>query len=76
MLSLMGGKWTIYRKMGEDLVDLICSKEKEQGKEWPKSQTAGLKLLGSCSRKLKDEMLKESGDIGVQLYHTFGGLAK
>lgn len=25
LYSLMGGKWTIYRKMGEDLVDQICS---------------------------------------------------
>ncbi len=24
LLSLMGGKWTIYRKMGEDLVDKIA----------------------------------------------------
>jgi glycerol-3-phosphate dehydrogenase len=32
LLSLMGGKWTIYRKMGEDLVDVICQKEKEKGK--------------------------------------------
>ena len=23
LLSLMGGKWTIYRKMGEDLVNRI-----------------------------------------------------
>ena len=28
LLSLMGGKWTIYRKMGEDLVNLICEKER------------------------------------------------
>ena len=26
MLSLMGGKWTTFRKMAEDLVDVIASK--------------------------------------------------
>lgn len=24
LYSLMGGKWTTYRKMGEDVVDKIC----------------------------------------------------
>jgi glycerol-3-phosphate dehydrogenase len=27
LISLMGGKWTIYRRMGQDLVDLIAKKE-------------------------------------------------
>lgn len=26
LLSLMGGKWTIYRKMGQDIVNIICQK--------------------------------------------------
>ena len=26
LISLMGGKWTIYRKMGADVVDLIYEK--------------------------------------------------
>ena len=42
----MGGKWTIYRKMGEDIVNIICKKEEEKGRKFPKSQTPGLKLLG------------------------------
>ena len=53
LLSLMGGKWTIYRKMGEDLVNIICQKEKEKGKELPASPTAGLKLLGSAPLSLR-----------------------
>jgi glycerol-3-phosphate dehydrogenase len=24
LYSLLGGKWTIYRKMGEDIIDQIC----------------------------------------------------
>jgi glycerol-3-phosphate dehydrogenase len=27
LLSLMGGKWTIYRRMGEDLLNIIAKKE-------------------------------------------------
>ncbi|NJB35808.1 glycerol-3-phosphate dehydrogenase/oxidase [Croceivirga sp. JEA036] len=34
LLTMVGGKWTTYRKMGEDLVDQA---EKNQG--WPKTQT-------------------------------------
>lgn len=46
----MGGKWTIYRKMGEDMVDKICAEEKQkEGKIYPISQTRGLPLMGSIS---------------------------
>jgi glycerol-3-phosphate dehydrogenase len=48
LLSLMGGKWTTYRRMGEDLVDLIARREEDQGLRLPGSRTAGLKLLGSA----------------------------
>jgi glycerol-3-phosphate dehydrogenase len=40
---------TTYRKMGEELVDVIVGKEKEAGREYPGSQTKGLPLLGSAS---------------------------
>ena len=26
LVSLMGGKWTTYRRMGEDVVDLLAAK--------------------------------------------------
>lgn len=71
----MGGKWTTYRKMGEDVVNLLAAKEKEKGRELPKSQTKGLPLLGSASENLKYLMMKEKGHVGVQLYHSFGWLA-
>lgn len=58
LLSLMGGKWTIYRKMGEDLVNHIAAKEQEKGKTIPKCQTKGLKLLGSAPESLKHRLLK------------------
>lgn len=39
LFTMLGGKWTTYRKMGEDLVDKI-----EQVLKWPKTQT-GTKQL-------------------------------
>jgi glycerol-3-phosphate dehydrogenase len=54
----MGGKWTTYRKMGEELVDKICEKEKEKGKDYGVSQTRGLPLIGSTSENLKEKLFK------------------
>lgn len=31
LYSLLGGKWTTFRKMGEDLVDEIVKDEKNKG---------------------------------------------
>jgi len=47
----MGGKWTSFRKMGQETVDLIV---KQQGKNlepvYDKSITLKFKLMGSYSR--------------------------
>lgn len=75
LLSLMGGKWTIYRRMGEDLVNAIAKKEDEKGRKLPPSQTLGLSLLGSAPESVKEVLYKEKADIGVQLYRNFGWLA-
>lgn len=32
MYSLMGGKWTTYRHMGEEVLNQICEEEKARGK--------------------------------------------
>lgn len=61
--------------MGEELVDIIVKKEKEQGKDYPESQTKGLPLLGSASEAVKSSLIKEAGDIGAQLYRSFGSEA-
>ena len=68
----MGGKWTTYRSMGEDLVNKICAEEKEKGRIYPDSLTKGLPLLGSALEGYKIQLLKEKGDLGVQLYNAFG----
>jgi glycerol-3-phosphate dehydrogenase len=53
LLSLMGGKWTTYRHMGEDLVNQICQDEKAKGKNYPDSLTKGLPLIGSALESYK-----------------------
>lgn len=42
----------------------------------PSSRTAGLKLLGSAPLSLRKELVKDKGDIGGALYHSFGWMAK
>lgn len=72
LYSLMGGKWTTYRHMGEDLVDKIAQEESAKGRECAPSQTKGLPLLGSALPSYRDSLLKEKGDVGVQLFNAFG----
>jgi glycerol-3-phosphate dehydrogenase len=38
LVSLMGGKWTIYRLMGEETVDIIVSLLKKKGFDLNKIQ--------------------------------------
>ena len=73
LYSLIGGKWTTYRLMGEDLVDRICEEEKAKGNIYPPSQTKNLPLFGYCaSEALYHKLLNEKDDIGAHLYLTFG----
>lgn len=39
LYSLMGGKWTTYRKMGQDVVDLIAEEERKNGTSIRSSMT-------------------------------------
>ena len=39
LYSLMGGKWTTYRKMGQDVVDLIAEEERKNGTNIRSSMT-------------------------------------
>lgn len=44
----MGGKWTIYREMGEDVIDLIMKDLSLKNKlPFKSSSTEKLKLIGS-----------------------------
>jgi len=48
MVSLMGGKWTSFRKMGEETVDMIIEKNRTRmDVAYEHSVTTKFKLLGS-----------------------------
>lgn len=49
----MGGKWTVYRRMGQDVVDLLARKELERGRKLPESKTPHLTLLGSAPESVR-----------------------
>jgi len=50
LVSLMGGKWTSFRRMGEETVDEILQNNKEIEVKHEKSQTLNFNLIGSYSR--------------------------
>jgi glycerol-3-phosphate dehydrogenase len=43
LFTILGGKWTTYRKMGEDMIDYI---EKKMNWQHKKSATAGMHIFG------------------------------
>lgn len=51
IVSIVGGKWTTYRKMAQDVVDLLT-----QQFDFPdvKSNTAGIEIFGNVSVKEKE----------------------
>lgn len=46
LINILGGKWTIYRKMAQDTVDYILSKYKDKIKTTHTCRTKFLKLIG------------------------------
>jgi glycerol-3-phosphate dehydrogenase len=51
MVSLMGGKWTSFRKMGEETVDhILKSHQREIEPTYNHSITTKFRLLGGYSR--------------------------
>lgn len=75
LYSLIGGKWTIYRKMGEDVINEIVKEEKLKGKEYPPTPTKRLPLVGSSSVFTKNELVDTLGIMGEYLYKTYGSRA-
>lgn len=47
MVTVAGGKWTTYRLMAEDAVDLICRTGRVPAERCGACRTKGLKLLGA-----------------------------
>lgn len=54
LFSIIGGKWTTYRKMGEDMIDKI---EKELDWENISSSTASLPIHGYTEKANQDDQL-------------------
>ena len=72
LFTILGGKWTTYRKMGEDMVDSI-----ENTLNWPKtkSATAGLHIHGFAANTNWDDPFYFYGSDSVQLKHQMNGTA-
>lgn len=74
LVSVMGGKWTIYRQMGEDGVKAVLDhfeendiKTQEEIKKARSKSTLHLRLMGDYRKKyLKNEKLKKTD---FSLYH-------
>tara|TARA_R110002050_G_scaffold4836_1_gene22854 strand:+ start:1642 stop:3201 length:1560 start_codon:yes stop_codon:yes gene_type:complete len=72
LVSILGGKWTTYRKMSEELVDYVTSKFALENKE---CQTKKLKLIGSenFTKEMQVDCLDE--DIKNYLIKMYGDKA-
>jgi glycerol-3-phosphate dehydrogenase len=72
LVSILGGKWTTYRKMSEELVDYVTSKFALENKE---CQTKKLKLIGSenFTKEMQVDCLDE--DIKKYLIKMYGDKA-
>ncbi|SBT79406.1 FAD-dependent glycerol-3-phosphate dehydrogenase, putative [Plasmodium malariae] len=47
LISILGGKWTIYRKMAQDTIDYVVAKHKDKIKTKYNCRTKFLMLIGS-----------------------------
>ena len=54
----MGGKWTSYRKMGEETVDRIIKENPGFNLKYKNSQTLNFKLIGSYTKTDVEHGLK------------------
>lgn len=50
LVSLMGGKWTSFRKMGEETVDIILKNNPDIEAKYEETQTTNFNLIGSYSK--------------------------
>ncbi len=78
LITITGGKWTTYRKMAEDAVDLAV----RQGRLTAgPSSTAGLRMVGAVDFEPHGhlELVREFGideDVAVHLNRAYGGRAR
>lgn len=78
LITIVGGKWTTYRKMGEDVINIAI--KTAQLSPAHKSATQNLKLVGAhnYNKFLKEELernFKHAPDISFHLAHAYGDQA-
>jgi glycerol-3-phosphate dehydrogenase len=61
-VSLLGGKWTSYRAMGEHCVNEIVKNYEFQNLVHPKSTSTQFKLLGSYTKQELDGIMTMTND--------------
>lgn len=69
LISIIGGKWTTYRKMAEEAVDYAISTFKLENK---KCKTKKLKLIGSDNLKKDDNLKIKDEKISEHLVSMYG----
>ncbi|GAW80754.1 FAD-dependent glycerol-3-phosphate dehydrogenase [Plasmodium gonderi] len=83
LISILGGKWTIYRKMAQDTLDYIANKHCDKVKMKYNCRTKFLKIIGSCdnqgnhnlddltygSSKLSKNLVKKYNKIDYETAH-------
>ena len=73
LVSIIGGKWTTYRKMSEEVIDYV---EKEFNLEFNKCITKELKLVGSQNFKEDMTISGVDEDISKHLISLYGDKAQ
>jgi glycerol-3-phosphate dehydrogenase len=67
LISLLGGKWTSYRIMGEETVDMAIKTHKLMEITSEKSNAYKLKLIGSYSKlELQENMQLSAKDVATK----------
>ncbi|ETO26897.1 hypothetical protein RFI_10237 [Reticulomyxa filosa] len=49
LITIAGGKWTTYRQMAEDVMDVVCQTRPELGRKAAECVTTAVKLVGSAN---------------------------
>ncbi|MES1914694.1 MAG: hypothetical protein MHM6MM_006740 [Cercozoa sp. M6MM] len=79
LISLMGGKWTTYRKMAEDAVDMVITVGADKGvKAKRQCVTTGTPLIGAHAlehTKQSAEVAALDSDVREHLLHNYGDRA-
>ncbi|EUD65702.1 glycerol-3-phosphate dehydrogenase [Plasmodium inui San Antonio 1] len=74
LISILGGKWTIYRKMAQDTLDYIAKKHSNKIKSKYKCRTKFLMLVGSHDEQGKhdvDDLTYGSSKLSKKLVQKY-----